>query len=316
MNWTDDHFRRDPRFSEPGTQRAPEAEVKIFTRWVAWPAGLVAATFIVAFTFPFVQEITSPVAKFAAGIGLVLLWFLVIAACGIILGDRHRRSTYRPLQDARGRRAREVLDSLIAGERSKSFFVYLRSFQAENLCPDWYLQSSSRMLDHMAGAIDDELAFVFDHVGPIVSLGETPNGHLGIARLTTSDSDWRQHIELLLAHCKGLIVFPWVTPSISEEVRNIYSSPDLLAKTLFLLPPVTGFQKFLLQDRWERVRKELPHFSGYPWPDFTESGLLFHAYGGAIPIRGAINNREDMQRALLAVLKDARHKGQRFHTKW
>lgn len=234
------------------------------------------------------------------GSGSWLLWGAVIFAILNILYKQARQIKNREAMQLQEDKSSDVLEKIKYGYQPDPYFVFLRPFSAENAECSWYDPSNLHSADLInATTIDDELTQVLQVVGPTLCLGNPTEGiKIGATRIPSTDESWRQDIHQLLEHCTGVFLFPWYSESTMEEVVKIFQSPELIAKTVFFMPPARCMM--MTEVHWRETLEKLAK-KHIELPSYKSCGLIFNAHGNYFGLVDNISNREDFQRKLLSL---------------
>lgn len=192
--------------------------------------------------------------------------------------------------------------TLSRNEDPGPYFVYLRAFSSDMLSCDFY-HSDPYKTDprYMSTAIDDELMFSLEPIGPLLCLGDKDTKmRFGAATIATNDSDWRGVVRPLMARCSGVIAFPWPSDGILEEIEYIYQHSDIWAKTVVIMPPQRGSTVIPLI--WQEARENLAR-KGIQIPQYNYLGMLLSPSTGMnMQIAGHITDRTHLRSAIIHLL--------------
>jgi signal peptidase I len=120
----------------------------------------------------------------------------------------------------------------------KSFFLYLRSFNKagrisiKKTIGDW----TERSLVGQYWDIELALTTALDQEGLLVAIGDKRES-VGAAKFVASDEEWKQRFSDLCSRARGIFVLPDRSNSLGWEMEQITRTPELAAKTFFLMPP-------------------------------------------------------------------------------
>ncbi len=225
------------------------------------------------------------------------VWFL----SGLLLTRswyrKARKTKYDAIQNERDRKAAAIVTALQQGADVEPYAVYLRSFQTDDLAFDWFT-FSRQVGDHKplaadslwASTFEDELAFAMRI--PLVSIGEEKStSRLGVARIASNDANWRQLVDSLLHKCVGVVICPWHTPGVLDELVRIIATPELLRKTAFFMPPARSGRDIAIG--WEMAERACLE-RNVKLPEYLPGGLLFNGYGAVVEIEGALGSRGEL----------------------
>ncbi len=222
--------------------RAPKRVPHILKSPAAVP-GLIA-TFLVPFGVPisiglFLYEVIE--GRWLTGLIQFILTMAVIAGF-VWFTVWLRRRQYAEVQEERDEFANAVADLLLQGHEPPPYSLYLRPFFTDgHLTAD---EGVARYLTFEADEIADigqkrdmerAAAKALEQHAPLISLGR-PNTRLGAGRIETEDENWKALFEKLIAHAQRVIIVPIGQPATMEEIRTIATTPELLEKTVFVLP--------------------------------------------------------------------------------
>jgi signal peptidase I len=202
----------------------------------------------------------------------------ILAALFLMSVYRRKLATRQLLVNVAASKVLQTQDKFILYLRPFMFAGKLRSHISTERLSDAILLGSSW---------DVELAFTLALEGKrhLVALGHV-EGELGSAQLEVRDEDWQDRVMELADRAVAIIIIPLARPGTLWEVRYLYSHPDLLRKTLFIMPPAGMLRALLwralkssVRSSWRRARHEL-----------SNSGILLTPYrrkGGIFKIEGS-----------------------------
>ncbi len=118
---------------------------------------------------------------------------------------------------------------------------------------------------------------------------------VGAAKLVTNDSTWRTVVDDLANRAAGLVVVPSDRAGMLWEVREIFRRPELLAKSVFIMPPSwpSPLRRLFMPWRrtiratWRRTQKALG--AEVSLPPYRRRGAIFAVREGQLltfPMRG------------------------------
>lgn len=161
---------------------------------------------------------------------LYLGWILSWTGLYVVLARYRvsRRRTQLALND----RAAETLDA------NRPLVLYLRPFMTSGRL-DVVNPMQARADRFLLGKyFDAELAvsLALEGRAGMIAIGDTGKS-VGAAKLVTEDERWRELLVRCAERALAIVVVPYRRPSTMWEVRYLFSRPELLGKTLFLMPP-------------------------------------------------------------------------------
>jgi len=205
---------------------------------------------------------------FVLGLGLAYGFVVTIK-------ESIRTAINRPEQRQRETEAEALLSEVRSGNTTKVFWLYLRSFQSDNLSVDWdrAVTGFTRTPTFDAELTVDELLMrgLRERYGPALCVGRK-GFLLGAARVESTDELWRSDVALLAKHASLIVLMPWDSDSVLEEFATIVSAPSLRRKAVFFMPPFSHGRR--LDWKWETAKGRLKHLP-VPFPDYTEEGRFF-----------------------------------------
>jgi signal peptidase I len=202
----------------------------------------------------------------------------VLAALFLMSFYRRKLATRQLLVNEAASKVLQTQDKFILYLRPFMFAGKLRSHISTERLSDAILLGSSW---------DVELAFTFALEGKrhLVALGYV-EGELGGAQLEVRDEDWQDRVMELTERATAIIIVPLARPGTLWEVRYLYSRPDLLRKSLFIMPPA-GILRALL---WRGSKSSVRSSWGWARHELRNSGILLTPYrrkGGIFKIESS-----------------------------
>jgi hypothetical protein len=123
----------------------------------------------------------------------------------------------------------------------------------------------------------------------LVAIGDQP-GAFGAAKLSSTDDEWQELVTDLADKAQAIIVVPFDRPGTLWEVKRIFGSPELLRKSILIMPPTTWYRawlQFLLpwldssRKRWTRAQGKLNQ-EGIILPDYRNVGAILAPDGDGV----------------------------------
>lgn len=139
------------------------------------------------------------------------------------------------------------------GESGVGKILFLRPFQVDEAvrvhnprksgAAALFVPMYSMILDSTV-TLDDALRIHLRKLGELVAIGATGTP-VGASRIRVGDSEWRDYFAVLAENAAAIIVYLGLRPGTQEEVAFIGRHPNLLSKTMLLLParPLTDLEK-------------------------------------------------------------------------
>lgn len=214
----------------------------------------------------------------------LLGWVFPLVGLVAVLATGLSRLSYRLNQKQahkrRTRHALSIVEALERGERPP-FCLYLRPFLSSDglyVPNSLYRRRFLPSMDRFFGRrIDLETVFAMalEHrAHPLIAIGDT-GFELGAAKIVTSDQDWRAVFARLAHNASAILMVPLPRPSTVWELDYILGQPDLLAKTLFVMPMRlrAGVQE-RLEPFWRDMRSSM-RLKGVDFPELSPRGGFF-----------------------------------------
>lgn len=98
------------------------------------------------------------------------------------------------------------------------------------------------------GDLETTIAEAIEPVAQLVALGR-PGEQIGAGRVLTADSEWKKEFTRLARGADQILVVPSNHPGTKWELDRLLSKPDLLRKTLIVLPPDYSYRRQALLPR-------------------------------------------------------------------
>ena len=180
----------------------------------------------------------------------------------------------------RTRRAEHFLQAPHADERA-DFCLYLRPFlTSRNLTVrnSRYLRRFFPSMDRFYGRridLETVLAMALEEKRrPLIAIGDT-GFRSGTAALSSNEASWRSLFEVVSRRASCIIMIPLPRPSTMWEIDTILDRPDLLRKTLFIMPMrLRSGVTERLEPYWLEITRTL-RTRGVDFPVFDPNGALF-----------------------------------------
>jgi len=183
------------------------------------------------------------------------------------------------IQSERNSRANELADLLLVirdhtrVEPIPPYVLYLRPFATTGHLPFPFAREDRTISDYwLYGTKFDFESFLGKasreglpswNVYAIGGLG----GGIGADKISARDDEWKELFGLLASQAYALAVCPFDRPGTRWEIDEIISNPELLGKTIFVLPPARRLWRRDLAASWEqtrqRLRDKVPAFPQY-----------------------------------------------------
>ncbi|MDT7789017.1 MAG: hypothetical protein QOF58_7436, partial [Pseudonocardiales bacterium] len=167
-----------------------------------------------------------------------------IGAAHVYYHDVRGREQLR-IQHRRDAWAEQALTDLRHGRESRGHSVWLRSFQSTGrvrvIAKSKYVKLKGEDVEkgglHIyLGDFETMLAEAVEHVAPLIALGESGE-QIGAGRVRTREEDWREVFTLLTASAHTIYLMPSLRPGTQWELDQVLTTPDLLRRCVFVLPP-------------------------------------------------------------------------------
>ncbi len=237
-------------------------------------AGVAAVWLLLATFLSYIYDLIPKNPDGLTGVPLTLV-FLVMGAAPMI-GVKDYRATWRDKQTLLNRNVDEVVTG------SQPFTLYLRPFVTSGRIkvPNDWPHFGQRMLLGDPWDLELALATVIGPDTPLVAIGHTRHG-VGAAKLTSSDADWRGHMQRLAQRARLILAVPLDRPSTLWEIEEIKANEALLEKSVFVMPPSSRFYDFLfflfrrsIAARWRTSARQLKA-KGIALPRYRHRGGMF-----------------------------------------
>jgi signal peptidase I len=195
-------------------------------------------------------------------LGLLVLWTY----------RRQRKTAQRLLNE----------EALLFTKRGSEFVLYLRSFftsrhlPIRNSMPSIY----DRQLVGRFWDLEFALAYSFDSLYRLVAIGDKKRSY-GAGKIQIDDKHWQELFAELAAKAKLIFIVPFATSGTLYEVSWLLARPNLLRKTIVIMPPTylrlsslgaLLFGRGHLQ-RWNKARTLLRR-NGFEMPPYKRRGAL------------------------------------------
>ncbi len=206
-----------------------------------------------------------------------LLLYLPAVMVPMLIGKAYRNQAARVEQQVRNLQAREIYDSLAAGEKP-DFTLFLRPFDSA----DQYLLP----LDNKAGflvdmikrtpgeenviTVEDALATALRESYPLLAF-ERDERAIGPGQVQVPDESWQKEFQSLARAARLVVAMPLVTEFMELEVTHLQEE-GLLSKCLFIMPPEAYFGKGKFD--WEKVREVYGRHE-LEFPEQDIDGMIF-----------------------------------------
>lgn len=194
--------------------------------------------------------------KFAAGIivyiiqwvaPLLLLWRML--SLGRIVRTKEQRRRQLARDDLAGTVARVSEVSIASPDRPQPYhyYLYLRPFSSTGKIPVLLksktcsykttpVSQKKRSHTNVWGDLETTIAEAIEPLGTFLALGR-PGEHIGAGRVLTDDLHWKDEFSHLAHGAIQILVVPSTHPGTIWELHQLLSDPNLLRKTIFILPP-------------------------------------------------------------------------------
>ena len=249
-----------------------------------WPVRVVVG--IIAVTV--ISGIALQSLRSVVGVVVLLALFGLPEFILVIVGDINNRYVF----------PRRVVDSdrtaLAAFEgTSASFGVFLRPFEFDG-CYFVNVPASSpfQLISSMTIDVEALLSIITETLRvPLVALGGTRHHDFRSGRggrTTARDDEWKGIVINALERSKALFIIPAPNTGTLWELELIASLPNLLSKTMFIMPPRPRRRPFIarhrqkeyadfaggFETRWAEAQTLALHF-GILLPSYTQEGAIF-----------------------------------------
>ncbi len=237
-------------------------------------AGVAAVWLLLATVFSFFFEAIPKTGPGSLSFGLTLL-LLVLGLAPIIWVNVYRAGWRRTQTRLNGH-----FNDVVA--EGRPFMLYLRPFVTSGRikAPNDWPHFGQRMLLGDPWELELALATVIGTDTPLIAIGDVEGGY-GAAKLTTSDDDWRGHMQRLARDARLIIAVPLDRPSTLWEMEEIGNNDSLREKAVFVMPPSSRFYDFLffffrrsIAARWRRSARRLKE-KGLVLPRYWHRGGFF-----------------------------------------
>jgi hypothetical protein len=189
----------------------------------------------------------------------------------------HRRQQ-DSLQSERNTQAAELTQLALAARDERlagklpPYVLYLRPFATTGRLP-WRLAWEDRKTIEVflyGGKFDFESLLgksLRDGTPPLNVYAIGGSGGIGADKLSIGNEEWKALFTILAKWAHALVLCPFDRPGTRWEIDEILKNPELLAKTIFVLPPARRLWGRDLQASWEqsrrRLRERIPEFPPY-----------------------------------------------------
>ena len=230
-------------------QRAFDAPSLTRAIWIAYVASSIGGLYITSQrreTRPGVGSIVATLVAAVVGGWLLevvhVRWWVRWILLGIIAGplmsiaNAAFRSDVRRAQRRREAHAAALVRAVVEGRKVGSYALYLRPFISTNR-----LMAHALPADIGAGQVpvhldvETVLTRSLRDTVPLVGLGRTGELDEGVARVVTTDDDWRKTVLALASNAEFIVMLPLSRPSTTWELKQIVESHQL-HKTMFIMP--------------------------------------------------------------------------------
>lgn len=213
---------------------------------------------------------------------------------------------YRASRRAKQRRLNRLVDGEVMP--TEPFTLYLRPFltagaiQVQNPLPD----RTDRLFVGKWMDVEFAVAFAITSVERFIAVGDKKES-LGAEKILNAGDHWFTTVLELARRATCILAVPLARPSTLEEMIAISRSPELLRKTIFLMPPER--RSFLLFSQgygklWEGARSALAA-EGLHLPAYDRSGAFVRFDQADKPISVPVRRfRPDYVRALLSAASE------------
>lgn len=237
-------------------------------------AGIAAVWLLAATFLSYIYDAIPKGPDASSGLPLTLV-VLVIGIAPYIWVNLYRAG-WRKKQA----RLNQQIDELVT--EGRPFTLYLRPFVTSGRIkvPNDWPHFGQRMLLGDPWDIELALATVIGTDTPLVAIGDTRDG-FGAAKLTSSNADWRSHMQRLAQKARLILAVPLDRPSTLWEIEEIKANEALLEKSVFVMPPSSRFYDFLfilfrrsIAARWRTSARQLKA-KGIVLPRYRHRGGMF-----------------------------------------
>ncbi|HET7331836.1 hypothetical protein [Dyella sp.] len=90
--------------------------------------------------------------------------------------------------------------------------------------------------------LDDAISIAIHGYGELIAIGDKA-GDIGATRLQTSEENWQKTFAKLAEAASAIVVYTSDRSGTAWETGKLLSQPAWLAKSIFILPPVTAAEK-------------------------------------------------------------------------
>ena len=197
-----------------------------------------------------------------------LFWGLVAAVAGLDLlrGRRAQRREQRRRSNEhqrdlieQGRRNNEFQLDLItlakgSGAPGKDLYFYLRPLELAGTFRFKYVLGSQYDFEQYI-SFEEALSYALDKPGARYAfcVGDGQE-QLGLARIHFEDAQWMQQVVPLFKSALAIISMPGRTPGCLNESYLIYNTPELIQKTVFVIPPLDCYNPTSLKSKLDIER--------------------------------------------------------------
>ena len=184
-----------------------------------------------------------PISAFSGIQGLMIArdWVGLAAGFGWLLSKTLYWANQRRAHRVRSTNALFIHRAIVQGGRP-TYCLYLRPF----LTSKRLVVANSRFhrkfwpsMDRFFGPrmdLENVLAVALEaHQHPLIAIGET-GFQMGAAKVISRDSEWKEVFVALASAAAAIVMVPLPRPSTLWEIEYLLAHPELLEKTLFIMP--------------------------------------------------------------------------------
>ncbi|HEV7693304.1 MAG TPA: hypothetical protein VGO52_20890 [Hyphomonadaceae bacterium] len=107
------------------------------------------------------------------------------------------------------------------------------------------------------------------------AIGRKYDGVFGPKSIETSNKTWMQDAERLMELARLIVVIPASSKGSFWELQRIATSPGLMIKTVWIMPPKRIAPEFESDRDWGPVAKRCSAELGLPFPQYHKDGAIF-----------------------------------------